>query len=133
MQMNRHCRLAHGEELRDLFRRSVIQVEQDEGSPLPGRELRECEQNLQDSIVDFVRRFQCRLYVSPLPDLGARDEMWQALLRLPERQRTAIVLRYYEDLSEAQTADTMRCPQGTVKSLVSRGLDRLRQEMTRDA
>src|SRR2546423_10122291 len=67
------------------------------------------------------------------PDIGARDEMWQALLRLPERQRTAIVLRYYEDLSEAQTADTMRCPPGTVKSLVSRGLDRLRQEMRRDA
>src|SRR5437763_13271002 len=66
------------------------------------------------------------------PELGAREEMWQALLRLPERQRTAIVLRYYEDLSEAETADTMRCPKGTVKSLVSRGLDRLRQEMTRD-
>ena len=66
------------------------------------------------------------------PDIGARDEMWRALHRLPERQRTAIVLRFYEDLSEAQTADTMRCPQGTVKSLVSRGLDRLRQEMTRD-
>jgi RNA polymerase sigma-70 factor (sigma-E family) len=70
---------------------------------------------------------------SSQPDVAARDEMWQALLRLPERQRTAVVLRYYEDLSEAQTADAMRCPQGTVKSLVSRGLDRLRQEMKRDA
>jgi RNA polymerase sigma-70 factor (sigma-E family) len=65
------------------------------------------------------------------PDLGAREEMWQALLRLPERQRTAIVLRYYEDLSEAETADAMRCPKGTVKSLVSRGIERLRQEATR--
>src|SRR2546423_3543180 len=41
------------------------------------------------------------------PDLGAREEMGQALLRLPERQRTAIGLRYYEGLSEAPTADTM--------------------------
>jgi RNA polymerase sigma-70 factor (sigma-E family) len=65
------------------------------------------------------------------PDVGAREEMWQALLGLPERQRTAIVLRYYEDLSEAQTADAMRCPAGTVKSLVSRGIERLRQEITR--
>ena len=65
------------------------------------------------------------------PELGAREEMWQALLHLPERQRTAIVLRYYEDLSEAETADAMRCPKGTVKSLVSRGIERLRQDVTR--
>ena len=66
------------------------------------------------------------------PDTGAREEMWQALLQLPERQRTAIVLRYYEDLSEAQTADVMQCPVGTVKSLVSRGMGRLRGLVTRD-
>ena len=70
--------------------------------------------------------------VAPEPELGARDEMWRALHRLSERQRTAIVLRYYEDLSEAETADAMRCPVGTVKSLVSRGIERLRQEMARD-
>src|SRR2546422_2361065 len=65
------------------------------------------------------------------PEPGAREEMWQALLALPERQHTAIVLRFYEDLSEAETADAMRCPKGTVKSLVSRGMERLRREMTR--
>ena len=65
------------------------------------------------------------------PELGAREEMWEALLRLPDRQRTAIVLRYYEDLSEVETADAMRCPVGTVKSLVSRGIERLRHEMAR--
>ena len=62
----------------------------------------------------------------PAPDLGARQELWSALQSLPERQRTAIVLRFYEDLSEARTAEVMGCPVGTVKSLVSRGLDRLR-------
>ncbi len=61
-----------------------------------------------------------------LPDLGTRQEMWEALRALSERQRTAIVLRFYEDLSEARTAELMGCPVGTVKSLVSRGLDRLR-------
>jgi RNA polymerase sigma-70 factor (sigma-E family) len=64
-------------------------------------------------------------------DVGTRDEMWQALLELPERQRAAIVLRYYEDLSEKETADVLRCPVGTVKSLTSRGLERLRGEMSR--
>jgi RNA polymerase sigma-70 factor (sigma-E family) len=67
-----------------------------------------------------------------IPDVGAREEMWQSLLRLPERQRTAIVLRYYEDLSESETADAMRCPVGTVKSLVFRGIEGLRREMARD-
>ncbi len=41
-----------------------------------------------------------------------------ALLELPVRQRTAIVLRYYDDLTEAQTADAMGCAVGTVKSQV---------------
>ena len=56
----------------------------------------------------------------------AHDEMWDALKALKPRQRAAIVLRYYEDLTEAQTADVLGCAVGTVKSLVSRGLDQLR-------
>jgi RNA polymerase sigma-70 factor (sigma-E family) len=60
------------------------------------------------------------------PDLGERERLWTVLQSLPERQRTAIVLRFYEDLSEATTAEVMGCPVGTVKSLVSRGLERLR-------
>jgi RNA polymerase sigma-70 factor (sigma-E family) len=57
---------------------------------------------------------------------GQREEMWDALRSLKPRQRAAIVLRYYEDLTEAQTADVLGCAVGTVKSLVSRGLDQLR-------
>jgi RNA polymerase sigma-70 factor (sigma-E family) len=64
------------------------------------------------------------------PEVGRRVEMWQVLQALPLRQRAAIVLRYYEDLTEAQTADVLRCPVGTVKSLVSRGLERLRAELS---
>jgi RNA polymerase sigma factor (sigma-70 family) len=60
------------------------------------------------------------------PDLSGRDEMRKAMMALPMRQRTAIVLRYFEDLSEAQTAELMHCRPGAVKSLVSRGTSTLR-------
>jgi RNA polymerase sigma-70 factor (sigma-E family) len=56
-----------------------------------------------------------------------RDQVWQAIARLPDRQRQAIVLRYYEDLTEAQTAEVLGCSIGTVKSQVSRGLARLHE------
>ncbi len=44
-----------------------------------------------------------------LPDLGVRDELRRVLRELPPRQRAALVLRYYEDLSEQQIADALRC------------------------
>jgi RNA polymerase sigma-70 factor (sigma-E family) len=61
-----------------------------------------------------------------LPDVAAYEEMKRALLSLPHRQRAALVLRYYEDLSEAQIAVILRCRPGTVKSLLSRGVAGLR-------
>lgn len=57
------------------------------------------------------------------------DEVWRALATLPARQRQAIVLRYFEDLSEADTAALLGVSVGTVKSQVSRGLDRLQTEL----
>ena len=54
-----------------------------------------------------------------------RDELWQAIARLPERQRQVIVLRFYEDLSVADTATAMGISEGTVKSQSARALDRL--------
>jgi RNA polymerase sigma-70 factor (sigma-E family) len=67
------------------------------------------------------------------PEPDPRSELWEALGTLNPRQRAAIVFRYYEDLTEAQTADVLRCPVGTVKSLVSRGMERLRRELERGA
>jgi RNA polymerase sigma-70 factor (sigma-E family) len=55
------------------------------------------------------------------------DAVWSAIQRLPDRQRHAVVLRYYEDLSEADTAEILGCSIGTVKSQVSRGLAKLEQ------
>lgn len=58
-----------------------------------------------------------------------RDLLRRALATLPPRQRAAVVLRQFEDLSEAQTADVLGCSTGTVKSLTSRGLAALRTQL----
>ncbi|MCW2843766.1 MAG: SigE family polymerase sigma factor [Nocardioides sp.] len=58
--------------------------------------------------------------------------LWDALLDLPVRQRAAVVLRYYEDLTEAQTAEAMGCAVGTVKSQVSAALMKLRERLGDD-
>jgi RNA polymerase sigma-70 factor (sigma-E family) len=58
--------------------------------------------------------------------LDRYDELIVALRELPARQREAVVLRYFEDLTEAQTAQLLRCSVGTVKSQTSRGLAKLR-------
>jgi RNA polymerase sigma-70 factor (sigma-E family) len=67
---------------------------------------------------------------SPTPDgsdhYAARDELLTALQQLPPRQRAVVVLRYYEDLTEAQTAEALGCSVGTVKSQAARALTRLR-------
>lgn len=58
------------------------------------------------------------------------DEAWALLTRLPPRQRAVLVLRFYDDLSEAEIARILGCRPGTVKSLSSRGLDRLRKDLS---
>ena len=67
-----------------------------------------------------------------LPDVARRDALAGALDRLPYRQRAALVLRFYEDLTERQTARALGCAVGTVKSLVFRGLQALREEIGHD-
>lgn len=60
------------------------------------------------------------------PDVGVRDELRQSLERLPARQRAALVLRYYGDLSEQQVADAMNCSVSAARSLIARGMETLR-------
>ena len=58
--------------------------------------------------------------------------LWAQLAALPARQRAVLVLRFYEDLGAAQTAEVLGCSVGTVKSTTSRGLARLRERITQD-
>ena len=59
-----------------------------------------------------------------------RDLLLRALASVPQRQRAVLVLRYWEDLSDAEIALTLNCEVGTVRSQASRGLAKLR-ELTR--
>ncbi|HEX2039222.1 MAG TPA: sigma-70 family RNA polymerase sigma factor [Acidimicrobiales bacterium] len=57
------------------------------------------------------------------------DETWAVLRRLPYRHRAALVLRFYADMSEADIAAALGCRPGTVKSLVHRGLARVKEAL----
>jgi RNA polymerase sigma-70 factor (sigma-E family) len=65
--------------------------------------------------------------------LADRDALLHALRSLPHQQRAAVVLRFWEDLSVAETADALGCAEGTVKSNTARGLERLRALLLADA
>jgi RNA polymerase sigma-70 factor (sigma-E family) len=59
--------------------------------------------------------------------VAERDALLRALAALPARQRAVLVLRYWEDLPDAEIAASLDCAEGTVRSLASRGLSRMRQ------
>jgi RNA polymerase sigma-70 factor (sigma-E family) len=79
------------------------------------------------------RAYLERMAAAPSPVTNDNDEldetMHRVLLGLPQRQRAAIVLRFYEDLTDVQTADVLGCSSGTIRSLVSRGMKTLREEL----
>jgi RNA polymerase sigma-70 factor (sigma-E family) len=59
-----------------------------------------------------------------------RDAVWQLICGLPAGQRAVVVLRYYEDLTEAQTAELLGVSVGTVKRQAARAMDALRQRLS---
>lgn len=81
------------------------------------------------------RRWHGEVPTAQLPDRAARSEvdtvidrhgLWPALMQLSSQQRAVLVLRYFEDMTEAQIAAVLGCSTGAVKTHASRGLDRLR-------
>jgi RNA polymerase sigma-70 factor (sigma-E family) len=70
---------------------------------------------------------QGRAASATFPDVAGREDMWRRLQTLPPRQRAVLVLRYYEDLSERETADALRCSLAAVKSLTARAMTALRE------
>ena len=71
------------------------------------------------------------LRVARLEDAEEQQKMRSILDQLPDRQREALVLRFFEQLSVEQTAQTMGCAVGTVKATVHQALRALRERMTR--
>jgi RNA polymerase sigma factor (sigma-70 family) len=87
----------------------------------------------------FKRRGLERLYVERLrtrpeqsvapPNIDQREIVTHALLKVPERQRAALVLHYYEDLSEYQVAEILGVSEQAARSLVARGRKTLREQL----
>jgi RNA polymerase sigma-70 factor (sigma-E family) len=86
-----------------------------------------CRSHLRRRVLE--RRHHATLETQ-VTDLDAR-ELLDALERLPLRQRTVVVLRYYAGLSEREAAEAIGCPTGTVGSLLHRALARLREQIER--
>jgi len=85
-----------------------------------------------------VRRDESRRRAEPLvadteERTAERDRLWPALRALPMAQRQVVVLRFLEDLSEADTAATLGVAPGTVKSRTARALQALRESLGDDA
>ncbi|MFR9777206.1 SigE family RNA polymerase sigma factor [Micromonospora sp. MS34] len=86
------------------------------------------------------RRWRGEVPTADLPEVAAeadrysglddRDRLWRALGRLPRRQCAVLVLRYFEDLSDAEIAEVLGCSVGTVKSQASRAVAKLRLDET---
>jgi RNA polymerase sigma-70 factor (sigma-E family) len=66
-------------------------------------------------------------------DEGVGDAVWRVVQTLPRKARAVVVLRYYEQLSEAETADVLGISVGTVKSQTSRALAALRERIGEEA
>ncbi len=96
--------------------------------------------SITNAFINHTRRASRReLVVELLPEspdsaddsrrFDDRDQLWALLRVLPLRQRAALVLRFFHDLSDEQIAEELGCRAGTVRSLISRGLASMREQL----
>ena len=111
-------RIRRMEQPRAYARRILVNMALD-GARRRTRRRRELERGTPASLIA----------VDPLPALETRADLLQAIGQLHDRQRAVLVLRYFNDLTEAQVAEVLGCSPGTVKSSASRGLARLREAL----
>jgi len=81
---------------------------------------------------EWLRRQSLRQPITTEVEVAMRDDLWDAMALLPDRQRAAVVLRYYEDLSEEDAAQVLRCSVGALNQLVVRAKSALRQHIKRE-
>jgi RNA polymerase sigma factor (sigma-70 family) len=139
-ERNNMVRLAHlltgsahiGEE---LVQEAFVKVQRNWSSALnPPAYLRTTVVNLCRSYHRTNARRRDRIPAEPSVHFDPEvDDTWRALSALNSRQRTALVLRYYEDLAVDEIARVMNCRPGTVKSLIHRGLANLRESLEHEA
>lgn len=139
-ERNNMLRLAHlltgsphiGEE---LVQEAFVKVQRNWASALnPPAYLRTTVVNLCRSYHRTNARRRDRIPSGPVAHLDPEvDDTWRALSTLNSRQRTALVLRYYEDLAVDEIARVMDCRPGTVKSLIHRGLASLKERLEDEA
>lgn len=107
----------HDREHLDAYARRVMINEHRSGWRRPFRKREVLAERLPDNAVTD-RQYD-----------GGDDALWTFVQTLPPKQRAVIVLRYYEQLTEAETADILRISVGTVKSQASRALSSLRDRL----
>ena len=101
------------------------------------RELRDPAPYFRRSLINavFARQRHAEIEVRhrpepPPPSIDAEfEEIWSVVSQLPDRQRQALVLRFYLDFTVEQVADYLDCPIGTAKSLIHRGVAGVREKV----
>ena len=111
----RHKARKSPESLEPYLRRTIVNLTRD-------------RQRRQRTSRAYVERAAVTAPVDGTAELDSRIDFRVRLQRLPHRQRAALVLRYYEDLSEHTTATILNCSVSAVKQLVQRGLTALRKD-----
>jgi RNA polymerase sigma-70 factor (sigma-E family) len=115
--------------VQDALERTALAWRRVENQDDPERYVRRVLVNLN---VSRFRRLRRERLVADAPEIvhidppRGDDELWGLLAALPPRQRTVIVLRFYEDMTETQIATALGCSLGTVKSNSSRAIAKLR-------